>query len=224
MARPHAEVHPVLLGGADLAGDDPLPVPRRHGRAGAALARRAGPTRQCPGHAFGYQAGVVLPRALSAHQDHPGVGRPSPRGRRGPPPRHLALRRPQPRTQPAVQARDDDDRPGNHHQPHRPHRVGWCPHDLSREEHEPPTARPRPRGRRGRTARRRRLRSLATPEAPGSGSPAPGAGGGTVPASQQVKDGASSTRALPASAATRRMAPAASPTSSTSAATAPSRR
>ena len=32
--------------------------------------------------------------------------------------------------------------------------------------------------------------SLATPEAPGSGSPAPGGGGGTVPASQQVKDGA----------------------------------
>ena len=32
--------------------------------------------------------------------------------------------------------------------------------------------------------------SLATPEAPGSGSPAPGDGGGTVQASQQVKDGA----------------------------------
>ena len=32
--------------------------------------------------------------------------------------------------------------------------------------------------------------SLATPEAPGSGSPAPSGGGGTVQASQQVKDGA----------------------------------
>jgi mono/diheme cytochrome c family protein len=31
--------------------------------------------------------------------------------------------------------------------------------------------------------------SLATPEAPGSGSPAPGASGGTVAATQQVKDG-----------------------------------
>ena len=32
--------------------------------------------------------------------------------------------------------------------------------------------------------------SLATPEAPGSGSPTPGGDGGTVPATQQVKDGA----------------------------------
>ena len=32
--------------------------------------------------------------------------------------------------------------------------------------------------------------SLATPEAPGSGSPTPGGGGGTVSATQQVKDGA----------------------------------